>query len=293
MVFTKKKRTRAPKRRKSLVLSAQKSDVSYARRRSRKKILGVFSGGLTILKKIKQLRWHHVWYVLFGSMALFILFALASPYFHVKTITISGDTYAINPTEVEATFKDIYGTNMLFLTNAMLQQRLTDSYPEFESVSIIEHWPNKLEFNITISEPFMTIINQDNGSTAVITQQGIVLPIPPQEELPLLKIKQYEPRFQNRKKIIDRTSIEKIFIAEKIFTEDIQLAISDMIYFWGAQELHLITPDNTAVWIDLQEPVEEQLLKLQYGKDDIGLYENNFEHIDLRIPKQLIWKQAE
>lgn len=293
MIRTKKQRKRTNQRRKSFMLSASRSDAQYAKRRKRKKLLGFFGKLKKNLQKIKQFRLIYVWYIIFGAMACFVLFALASPYFNLEKINITGDTYAVTPTEIEASLKELYGKNMLFIFDTDLKAMLEQEFPEFKSVEVTEQWPNTLELNITISPEFMTLINDENASIAAITEEGIVLPIPPSDELPIITVKQYPQRFQTRSKVISQDVLKKIERAQLFFQETISFEIKEIIYLWAAQELHIITNADTAIWIDLQEPIEEQIIKLKYGQDEIKLYENNFEHIDLRIPKQLIWKEIQ
>lgn len=291
MVSPKKQRRKTLKRRKSFMLSAHNNDAQYARRRGRKKVMGVFTKIKNTLAGIKKFRWVHLWNAVFGIMACFVLFALASPYFNLEKIKVTGDTYALNPTEIEASLKDLYGKNMLFITDENVRAILNQTFPEFAEIDITETWPDTLELSITVSEGFMTLINDENASTAVVTKDGVVLPIPPQESLTILKVAQYPSRFQARSTVLEGDMIRKIFEAQQFFEESIELDVREIMYLWAAQELHIVTTSGSVIWLDLQEPIKEQIIKLQYGKDEIGLYQNQFEHIDLRIPKQLIWKK--
>ena len=40
-----------------------------------------------------------------------------------------------------------------------------------------------------------------------------------------------------------------------------------------------------------QTEIEPQIRKLEFASNQIGLYSNLFDHIDLRIPEQIFWDE--
>jgi uncharacterized protein YneF (UPF0154 family) len=226
----------------------------------------------------------------FICVGIFIIFSFFSPYFHLKKISVIRDNPNINAKQIEMSLKDFYGKNLLFLSHQDITITLQESFPEFREIDIIENWPSEIELHIKISPPLLNLLNNHDANFSVISQDGIILQEEPSAGLPTIQIFQYEKPILIRQKLFDKEELQKILLAEKILQEELDLPLSASHLYWAAKELHLISQNDMALWIDLTQPIEPQLQKLTFSSAKIGLYSRQFEHIDLRIPKQIFWK---
>jgi hypothetical protein len=54
--------------------------------------------------------------------------------------------------------------------------------------------------------------------------------------------------------------------------------------------MHLVSDAGTAFWFDLRAEPLQQARKINLVSDEINLYTQALEHVDLRIPNQVFWK---
>jgi len=228
--------------------------------------------------------------VLFIVMGIFVVFAIFSPYFHLKKISVVRDNPNLDIEQIEKSLEEFYGKNLLFLSDASIREKLMSDFPEFRSLKTSEKWPSEMELQIVVSPPRFNLLNTETANFSVISEDGVILQEEPDENLPTIKVFQYEKPIQIRTKFLKKDDIEKIIIAEKFLEEEVELPLNATHLLWSAREIHLVSQQEMEIWIDLELPVEEQLQKLILSQEQIGLYSKSFEHIDLRIPKQIFWK---
>lgn len=280
---------RKSRRRREFLLESNQN-VSHQPRKLRNRFLN-FLMRLFLLRKLANLfRSSFLITTAFICMGIFIAFALFSPYFHLKKISVIRDNPNINAKQIEESLKDFYGKNLLFLSHKDLQNTLWESFPEFREIDISEDWPSEIELNIKISPPLFNILNNHNANFSVISEDGVVLQEESAEGLPTIKVFQYEKPILTRQKLLSKKELQKIVLAEKILQEELDLPLNASYLYWAAKELHLISTGDMALWLDLTQPIEPQLQKLTFSSAEIGLYSRALEHVDLRIPKQIFWK---
>lgn len=269
-------------------------DSNQTRIRKPKKLRNRFLNILErvlLIRQIKKLfKTSIVVGILFSIMALFIVFAVFSPYFNLKKISVVRDNPDLDIERVEKVLEDFYGKNMLFLSQREVVSTLQESFPEFREIKVEENWPSEIILKITISPPLFNLLNTDTANFAVISADGVVLKEEPEEDLPVIKVFQHENTIQLREKIMDKEDLQKIIRAENFLQQVVKLPLHATHLYWTAKELHLISTGEMAIWLDLQQEIEPQLQKLEESINEIGLYTNQFVHIDLRIPKQIFWK---
>ena len=112
----------------------------------------------------------------------------------------------------------------------------------------------------------------------------------PADDLPVLKVFEYEKPLVPGARFTDRASLEKIRQTKNLLQNVLKLTIEAIHYYPVAREYHLITDQGTAIWFDFKLSVEDQLKKLDYASNEINLFTKPWEHIDLRIPHQIFWK---
>lgn len=228
--------------------------------------------------------------ILLSVMAIFIIFAVFSPYFNLKKITVVRDSPNLDVEQIDKILENFYGQNLLFLSQPELIKNLQETFPEFREIKIKENWPSEINLEITISPPLFNLLNTETANFSVISEDGVVLKEEPAEDLPVIKVFQHENIIQLREKIMTKEDLQKIIKAENFLQQVTKLPLHATHLYWTARELHLISTGEMQIWIDLQQPIEAQLQKLEEAVNEIGLYTNRFEHIDLRIPKQVFWK---
>ena len=228
--------------------------------------------------------------ILLSVMAIFIIFAVFSPYFNLKKITVVRDSPNLDVEQIDKILENFYGQNLLFLSQPELIKNLQETFPEFREIKIKENWPSEINLEITISPPLFNLLNTETANFSVISEDGVILKEEPAEDLPVIKVFQHENIIQLREKIMTKEDLQKIIKAENFLQQVTKLPLHATHLYWTARELHLISTGEMQIWIDLQQPIEAQLQKLEEAVNEIGLYTNRFEHIDLRIPKQIFWK---
>ncbi len=226
-------------------------------------------------------------------MALFIVFAVFSPYFDLKQIVVSRDDPNIDTEAIESELADFYGQNLLFLDQDLLRNTLEQRFPSFRSIEITEVWPASLSLKIALSEPAFTLQNQSNAEFYVISADGVILSDQPNELLPMIKVYDYTKPLIVGNRFVDQSVLDSAALAEQIMVNQIKIPVVDRLLFPTARELHLVSDRGTVFWLDLQLDAEAQLKKIDYGASKIGLFSRAVEHVDLRIPNQLYWKYAD
>ncbi len=226
----------------------------------------------------------------FFLMTGFIVFAIFSPYFNLKKISVVRDSPNLEVEKIEENLVNFYGKNLFFLRQEKIREKLFSIFPEFREIEISEKWPNSIELKIKISAPKFTILNVETANFSVISEDGIVLTQKPDEQLPVLKILQHKLPILSREKIFEKTVITKIELAQKMFLK-LKMPIKEIRYLYNAREIHLITKNDTEIWLDAKNSIEKQMAKLFVATEEIGFYDKLFHHIDLRIPERIFWEE--
>jgi hypothetical protein len=261
-------------------------------RRLKKKWFSVFGRAGSFESAKKSFRPMLVGFFFLLIMGLFIGFAIFSPYFLIKEITIQRDSPFVDGDGIKIILGDIYGTNLLLFDSDQATTTIKESYPEMISVNFIEKWPNTLEIKINMSRPSFTLFNVETADFITVAENGVVLNYNPDVELPIIKFEQYSKPISPRDQVISLEFLNKILATKNFLETEMKLSVKETKYLYLAREVHFnIFPSNAVLWVDLQINPESQLKKLQLASDKIGLYRKQFRHIDLRIPGQLFWEE--
>lgn len=224
-------------------------------------------------------------------MAIFISIALFSPYFGLKKISFVRDNPLLNIEKIEDSLHDYYDRNLLFLSHNEIETYLQEQFPEIRTVKVVEHWPSEVELTISMSPPFTNIFNEETANFWVLSEDGVVLEPNAKENLPTIKIFQYTKPIQVSQKFLEREDLLSIYSVRDFVEEHLELQIQDIYLYLVSREVHLITSQETALWLDLAQDMKTQAQKLKLADEKIGLYSESFEHIDLRIPDQIFYKK--
>jgi len=268
----------------------QNSDSRKKTKRFRNRILNFFERFLFLRQMGKLFHASAVFSVIFVTMGIFVLFAVLSPYFHLKKISVVRDSPSLDVEQIEKSLSSFYGKNLLFLSDSAIRDKLLSAFPEFRSVDVGENWPSEIELKIVVSPPRFNLLNTETANFSVVSEDGVILYEEADESLPTIKVFQYPKAIKKRQEFLTKEDVKNIAKAEKFLQEDVHLPLRATHLLWTARELHLVSQQEMEIWIDLTTSVEPQLQKLLFSKDQIGLFSKNFYHIDLRIPKQIFWK---
>jgi|SaaInlV_200m_DNA_2_1039689.scaffolds.fasta_scaffold23431_2 cell division septal protein FtsQ len=281
-------RRRTQTRKRELLISSNQSTRRV--RRFRNPFLNSIVKFFWIKRLVKFCSRSLILSVVLFLMLGFVVFATASPYFNIKKIDVVRDNPNISPAAIEAVLTDFYEKNMLFLRDADVRSRLHAEFPEFREISVNEKWPSTIELKIQVSPPMFTLFNTETANFSTVSEDGVILAESLGENLSVVKVFQHPEPLLERQEFINANSLQKILDAQKMLLRELGLPISEVRILSRANELHLVTRGEVAIWIDLSLPIEPQIQKLVLAENEIDLGSNSLEHIDLRIPKQIFWK---
>lgn len=223
-------------------------------------------------------------------MLMFTLFALFSPYFDLKRVEVKRDSPHLDVQAVENLMSEFYGQNLLLISQAEIQERLLRTFPEFREVRLIEDWPEALVVEVVLSPPFYQVLNEFDATFSVLSEDGVVLRQEATEGLPVLKIMSYDQSLKSGEKFASAQVLNDITALRAFFAEDLKIPIEEIRYLPIAYEVHLVSESKTAFWFDLRADTVQQARKIDLVSDEIDLYTDTIEHVDLRIPNQVFWK---
>lgn len=285
-MFNRKKSTI---RRKHFLIDSNQQRKRQSKK-TRNRALNLLSKARFLKKLLGFLKASFLFTFTLFAMAGFIAFATFSPYFEIKKINIIRDNPNLNVEAVQEILQPFRGRNLIFLDIKKLKVSLLENFLEFRSIEITEKWPDTINIAIKLSPPAFTIFDIESANFAVISNDGVILSLQPDNSLPVLKIKNIKKPFSPGDLFVEKEWLDKIQEANGLLLNQIKLTTKDIVLLPIAREAHFITNDETAIWFDLRTDIPDQVRKLELGANKIGLYSKKLEHIDLRIPGQLFWK---
>ncbi len=200
---------RSARRRKHFLIDSNQQRRSRPKK-ARNRTLN-FLGKLLFLRQIFQLFRGSVLLTLVILLMMgFIAFALLSPYFEIKKININRDTPHLNVEAVQEILDPFYGKNLILLRGEELKQELFDDFLEFRTIEIKEEWPDGLTISIALSPPAFTLFDMQSANFSVVSADGVILSAQPNDELPVLKIKDLKTPFTPGEKLIEKAWLEKV-----------------------------------------------------------------------------------
>ena len=276
--------------RRSLLLDSSRNRRVSKKTRVRNKFLN-FLSRLVFLKEFKRMfRFSIIIGLILTCMTLFLAFAIFSPYYKLKTISVNSNSTVIPSEVIQNVSNPFLEKNLFFIRKEEIKRLLVEKFPEIKNISITEKWPAEIEINVDIEPARYNIFNEESANFSSITNSGIVIKNVSTEGLPVIKLSQYEKPLILRKNLISSDWLRKIDSAEDFLKHEVKIPVREIRLLIKARELHIITTRDAAIWIDLSQSIEQQLRKLILAEGKIKLYSKNFDHIDLRIPKQIFWE---
>ncbi len=276
-------------RRKHFLIDSNQKKRSRPKK-TRNRALNFLAQFLLLRYFFRFLRTSFLVTLLIISMSGFVAFALLSPYFHIKKITVNREATGVDIEAVQATLKPFYGKNLIFLDTQHLKKTLLQNFLDFRTVEVKEQWPDQIVITVKLSPPAFTLFDMETANFSTISADGVILSNKSDDQLPTIKVKGLSKPLLPGTKFIEATALEKIKKIEAELLAQVDTGTQEIILLPDAQEVHFITLRNTALWFDLRTNIDEQIQKLKLGAKEIGLHSKPIEHVDLRIPNQLFWK---
>ena len=284
-------RKKSFQRRKSFLVDSNLSPRKRPKR-VRNKFLNTFTKVLVFKNILQWFKWKNIGGFALFCMAGFIVFALGSPYFKLKNVNVNRNNPNIDIEVIQTQLESFYGENLLFLSKPDIEQSLRETFPEFETITITDKWPDTISISIDIAPATFLLVNKADATFYTLTDKGVVLPSDtkePESDLPSIELHQYPKPIQVRTSILAQDEIEFIQKTQEFVRTELKLTPKETKYLWAARELHIVVQEATELWFDITHPVEEQTQRLLWALDEIKFYSRPPQHVDLRIPSQLYW----
>ena len=212
---------------------------------------------------------------------------LFSKLFKISEITLSQENFE-NQTlgnEIKNTIKTAINKNIILINTEELELKILNTFPELEVVKINKNYPKTLKINFSQYPSVANVINQSTTIKKSYVINSIGYAIRENYEnpnLPYIKMKTDEPaNIENS--IIEATKLNYMLETTTYFEDKFGMQITEIEYKKTAREIHLLTEKNFYIWLDIQNPYEEQLKKLKKALVKLDIYNVNLEYIDLRI----------
>ncbi len=223
--------------------------------------------------------------ILIVSFSIHLIFF--SNYFKVTEINVSDELLDSDTlgNEISATINTSVGKNLIFIDTEDLQIKILDSFPEIEEIEVEKDYPNKIL--VTFSE-YPLVANVINESTSIkknyiINSIGYAIKEDLEStSLPYIRVQSDEP-LNPESPLIEANKLRYILETIIYFEDKFGMRVVEVIYKKIPREIHLITERNFAIWLDIQNPAEEQLKKLKKALVKLDIYNEDLEYIDLRI----------
>jgi len=211
-----------------------------------------------------------------------------SNYLTIKEVTVEEDaenTTAIISEEIVNCITDSIGENIFFINTKEFEYKILERFPGIEEVNIKKDYPHTITVSFSEFAVAANIINESPTvkKTFVINSMGYAVKENVENpSLPYIRIKSDEP-INIENPVISSNKLKFILETKTYFEDKFGMRIVEIQYKKTARELHLITENNFSIWLDIEQPAEDQLKKLKKALVKLDIYTEPLEYIDLRI----------
>jgi hypothetical protein len=249
-----------------------------------------------------------IWVII--SLMVFVAAVLGMVYvvanFSVQDIRVQRADVRVDGRDIAIYARKYIGRNMFLLSRNSVITELQAQFPEIEGLTIAKNYPNELSFTIS-TKPIAfrwacqrmkkelneqgDIIEKPISELYYVNMDGRVsLPTEEEKEAFLIYEKTECPQnIKRRDRIIPAESVVAIFRAKDLLERVLGTTIDRSGYYSDAREIHLITTEETAVWIDFVTPVQDQVAKLAAALELEPDLQNPQKHIDLRVSNKIFY----
>lgn len=224
-------------------------------------------------------------------------FIFLTDFFKVKDFQIieEGTIITTNLHLNEIISGELQNRNLLIFQSRDLRDKILATYPEYESIQIVRHYPDQLDIVLEkypLSANIINAIVSPDGLRVqkkylVNTNGLIVKENEDNHELPYVELSS-DQALELGDQAMDADHLDYILNTIKLFEEKIGIQVIDSSYLRKAREVHLRTEKGFTVWFDInyntsKNNMIEQIDKLKKALPKLDVYNTPLEYIDLRI----------
>lgn len=221
---------------------------------------------------------------------LYVIFL--TPAFEIQEIQVEGgaDT-EIEQQAIREYLQDQLGQNLLRFNPNEHEDEMSEAYPHLKNVKITRDFFHTIYARLESYPDRANIqVKNEDGSLDlyIVNELGYVSSEGSNEKLPTLVMDTSgtEPSEEETPELIDQEILETLIQSQELFEAKFGMDILEVHYIKRAREVHLLTERYFFVWIDLQQDIELQLIKLKQAMTELDIYDTELEYIDLRISGQ-------
>jgi len=239
-----------------------------------------------IPKKVKKIT---ILLAMFAGSVFLIYTVAFSNFFLIKEIKPQTDSATNTPelmTKVADTLRSFKNKNILFANKAEMIAKIQKTFPEIENVEISKDFPSTILIKFAEYPLVANITNMAaNGTNKKYLISSIGYAIKENQtdpNLPFIKIKTAEP-INTDGVVIEPEKLKYILDAITYYKEKFGMKVLEAEYKVTAREVHLKTEKYFVIWLDIQNPFENQFKKLKKALVKLDIFNEPLEYIDLRI----------
>lgn len=261
-----------------------------------------------------------------ACVVLAMAIVLFSPLLTVREIELVRQYGRLDAEAVQQQVKDLYGRRLLLVSANMVRERIVDTVPDMQDVSIEKHYPSRLVIRVEL-QPFVARVNISNsgttvpppkaanatGATIVVrSASGSVVPLPPVRPsnltdfltdqglyiqaidvqsgalLPEIRIEDWSVRPQPGTLLFQPTLFKSMQEAEAILNREFGQATKYRTMYIRGQEFHL-SNGRVSLWFDGRISISSQIERYRLFLKAVGL-KNVQRYIDLRLSGKVVYK---
>lgn len=236
--------------------------------------------------RFSQIKKAFVKLFLISIIGLGIYSVYFSSYFMIDNIYINNESSEskIIETKIKKLIPNTIGKNLILVDLKALEIKILENFPEIENVKLKKDYPKSITIELNEFPLVANVIHESSiKKSYVINSMGYIIKEDLENtSLPYIRIKSDEPVNKDNP-LIGKTHLVYILNAIKIYEEKFGMRIVEAIYKKTARETHLLTEKDFYIWLEMQNPAEDQLKKLKKILVKLDIYKENLLYIDLRI----------
>lgn len=263
-------------------------------------------------KKLFKKKFFNIFF-LFFKIFLIIIFLLSIVFvisaffnFKIKNITIERGDFRINAESIGNEISYLIGKNIFSFRKDILKNDILNKFPEINNVEIKRVLPDKLViYSATYPVAFRwrCVWKNDYKKDFFVNFNGKITMPNFDEENAFLITEDLQHMEKNicesinsKSSILPSKRVIDILKGKNLLEPILDNLIVEAFYLRDAQEIHFITKDKTAIWIDfVEDDFTEDLLNKQLEKLKLGIAEDitlksPIKHIDLRVRNKIFYE---
>lgn len=222
--------------------------------------------------------------VISGCMYLFFF----SKVFLIQEIAIQTDELLLaqEKQEILQEVTGLKGKNLTLVKNQEWEEKLKKNHRDFARVEIKKRFPKKI---IIQFERYPLVANiflksPDVQRKYIVNAVGLVSQVDIENPgLPYIIMESSEKGKKKNEEIISQERLTYLLNAIRRFEKIFGIKVVDVIYKTIEREAHIRTEKKFFVWLDMEQELDHQLLKLKRVIGKLDIYNWNLAYIDLRI----------